>query len=131
MPNVLRSAMKAANAASLCEISPSCSASRYFLSLSLIFSLPPLMRPSCTPDSTGLIGPTYALSQYLTRNSLRGVYATCGSMVARYANCFFATIGVSQAFAVFHRYSEPLGSDSRMKLRLTSQPRSKPHLDET
>ena len=38
--------------------------------------------------------------------------------------------GASQAFAVFHRYSEPLGSDSRMKLRLTSQPRSKPHFDD-
>ena len=89
------------------------------------------MRPSCTPESTGLIGPTYALSQYLTRNSLRGVYATCGSIVARYANCFLAAMGVSHAFAVFHRYSEPLGSDSRMKLRLTSQPRSKPHFPET
>src|SRR6478735_4484774 len=108
MPSVLRSAMNAAKAASLCEISPSCSASRYFLSLSLTFSLPPL-----------------------TRNSLRGVYATCGSMVARYANCFFAAMGVNHALAVFHRYSEPLGSDSRMKLRLTSQPRSKPHFDET
>ena len=49
--------MKVANAASLWVISASCSASRYFLSLSVILSLPPLMRPSCTPDSAGLIGP--------------------------------------------------------------------------
>ena len=49
--------MNVANEASLPVISASCSASRYALSLSLIFSLPALMRPSCTPVCAGLIGP--------------------------------------------------------------------------
>ena len=49
--------MNVANAASLWEISASCSASRYALSLSVTLSLPALMRPSWTPDCTGLIGP--------------------------------------------------------------------------
>ena len=62
--------MKVANAASLCEISPSCSASRYALSLSLTLSLPALMRPSCTPDSAGLIGPDVGLVPVLRQELL-------------------------------------------------------------
>ena len=38
---------------------------------------------------------------------------------------------VIQALAVFQRKSALLASDSRMKLRLTSQPRSNPHFDDT
>src|ERR1039457_4065268 len=56
---------------------------------------------------------------------------TWGSMTARYTNCGFALPGMIHFLAVAHRLSAPLGRFSRTKLRFSSKPRPKPHLEET